>query len=1113
MTLIPRRKALGFVLFLTCVLAASLHAADAPKDDKKDDKPKWDVSNPPGTWTAVDIDTAETTWSNLDVSPDGKSFVFDMLGDLYVVPIEGGEGKALTEGIAWDTEPRYSPDGKRIAFISDRGGADNVWVVDAGGSNPRAVTEEKEHLVHNPSWSPDGDYIVAKKDFTSTRSIAAGEIWLFSVGGGEGLALVERPDGARAQKNIAEPSFSPDGRYVYFSQDTTPGRIWEYNKNPTGEIFTIRRLDRRTGEVDAFVAGAGGAIRPTPSRDGRFLAFVRRTPAMTSALYVKDLATGVERPVYDRLERDLQETDGSQGNTAAFGWTPDSASIVFWTGGKFHRVDVASKAVRDIPVHVRTSRKVRTALRFPVEVSPDEFDVRMPRWVQVSPDGSQVVFQALGRLYVKDLAGGRQRLLTGPGEGAPGGGWEFHPSFSRDGRFIVYTTWSDEHLGSVRVVPARGGASRTITKEPGHYVEPRFSPDGKRVVFRKVTGGYLTAGAGSQEPGIYLIGAEGGTPRILSRTGEAPHFAAAPDRVYFSDTLEETKLVLKSVNLEGVDAKTHFKGEKITSYSVSPDGRWVAFTEKQNAFVAPLATTGKTVDLSAESKSLPVRQVSSRSGENLHWSSDASKLRWAHGATLYARELKDAYAFLAGAPATLPEPVASGTDLSFRAAADKPAGRTALVGARVVTMRDAGRVQEVIENGVVLVNGKRIEAVGPRGQVAVPKDARMIDLTGKTIVPGLVDVHAHGPFANEGLVPEQNWQQLANLAFGVTTIHDPSNDTASVFAAAELQKAGLIVAPRIFSTGTILYGAHAPSYTAAINSYDDALFHVRRLKEAGAISVKSYQQPRRDQRQQVIAAGAELGVMVVPEGGAKFQFNMSEIVDGHTGIEHALPIADVYDDVKQLWSRTGTGYTPTFVVAYGGLAGETYWYDRTDVWKSYRLMRFTPHFDVDRDAIRRLHAPDDQYNHFQVAKTAHELRNRGVSVQIGAHGQRAGLAAHWEIWMMVQGGFTPWEALRGATIDGARYVGLDRDIGSLEPGKLADLFVIEGNPLEDIRVSERVSHCMLGGRLYDATTMDEIAPDKIKRRPFFFDKEGGDTIHPATQAWLEDLRTRYGWRH
>ena len=1104
---IARRIAIVATLVIAVSAGRSAFPAES-QDDKKKDEKKWDVAAPPGEWTSVRIDTAETTWSSIDVSPDGGSIVFDMLGDLYTVPMAGGEAKALSEGIPWETEPRFSPDGKKIAFISDRGGGDNLWVMNADGGGAKAISEEKEHLVHNPWWSAGGDYLLAKKDFTSTRSIPAGEIWLFHLGGGGGLPLFERPDGPKAQKNIAEPSLSPDGRYVYFSQDTTAGRVWQYNKDATGQIFVIRRLDRTTGEVDSYVEGAGGAIRPTPSHDGRLLAFVKRTPAFTSALYVKEMGSGVERPLFDQLDRDLQETDGSQGNTPAFAWTPDDKSIVFWSGGKIRRVDVASKEMVVIPVHVRSERKIRPALRFPVEVAPPEFQVRMPRWVIVSPDGSQVIFQALGKLYVGDAKGSKPRRLTAQSDHD-----EFHPAFSRDGRLVLFTTWNDVNLGSVRVISLADGAERILTKEPGHYVEPRFSPDGTRIVYRKFTDGYMTSGAWSVDPGIYVASADGGGAKRISKSGNGAHFGAASDRVFFSDTEEETQIVLKSVNLDGLDPRTHLRGKAVTEFSLSPDGRWIAFTENYNAYVAPFTLTGKTVEIGGETKSIPVRQVSKRAGEFLHWSGDSATLHWSHGAKLYSRELTDAFAFLAGAPEKLPEPVEEGIDLKLTVAADDPRGTIVLKGARIVTMRDAGKQQEVIEDGVIVVKGNRIEAVGTAKEVKIPGDAVVFDVTGKTIIPGLVDVHAHGPFAQEGIIPDQNWMQYTNLAFGVTTIHDPSNDTNSIFAAAELQKAGEIVAPRIFSTGTILYGATYPGVTAAIDSYDDALFHLRRLKEVGAISVKSYQQPRRDQRQQVIAAGQELGMMVVPEGGAKFQTNMSEVVDGHTGIEHASPLVALYEDVRQLWSQTAVGYTPTLGVAYGGLSGESYWYDRTDVWKDERLMRHVPRSVIEPASMRRSKAPDEHYNHVHVAHEAHELRERGVSVQMGAHGQREGLAAHWEMWMMAQGGFTPWQAIRAATVDGAHYVGLDRDLGSLEKGKLADLVVIDGNPLQEIRDSEKVAYTMLNGRLYESATMAQLAPDKVTPQPFFFTLEGGDTIHPATLAWLERLRERFGWDH
>jgi len=1103
------KRNLWLVALMALLLVLGAPLTEAKKEKKGDDEEdKWDVMNPPGEWESIVIDTTETTWSDVDVSPDGRTILFDMLGDIYSVPIEGGEATVLTGGIEWNFQPRFSPDGERIAFISDRGGADNLWIMNADGSDPRAVSEEKENLVHNPNWSHDGEYIVAKKGFTSTRSIPAGEIWMFHSGGGGGLQLTERPFKEKDQKTMAEPAFSPDDRYVYYSQDVTSGRTWQYNKDSTGQIFAIKRLDRQTGEIDMYVDGAGGAIRPTPSPDGRHLAFVKRTPAMTSALYIKDLETGKEVALYDHLDRDLQETNGSQGNNTAFAWTPDSESLVFWAGGKIRIVDVELKESEVIPVHVRVEKKIQPALRFPVDVCPDEFDVKMIRWAQMSPDGSQTVFQALGHLYVRDMATGQQKRLT-----SQNNHYEFYPSYSRDGREIVYVTWDDQKLGSIRVIPAAGGSSRMLTDDPGHYIAPRFAPDGDSIVYRKIAGGYLLSGQWSMEPGIYVLSTRGGKPTRVSKSGFNAHFGSDGDRVFFSAGVDETKLALKSVNLAGDDERMHLKGATVTEFGLSPDGRWIAFTEQYNAFVAPFMLTGKTVDIGPKTESVPVKQVSKRSGEFLHWSADSRKLHWAHGSTLFTRELKDAFGFLAGAPEELPEPVAEGLDLSFQVASDHPGGLIALKGARVVTMRDAGKTQEVIDNGVVLIDGNRIAAVGSASEMKIPADAEIIDVSGKTIIPGLVDVHAHGAMARSEITPEQNWSQFSNLAFGVTTIHDPSNDTSSIFAAAELQRAGELIAPRIYSTGTILYGAHATGYHAKINSLDDAKFHVQRLKDVGAISVKSYQQPRRDQRQQVIAAARELGMMVVPEGGAKFQHNMNQIVDGHTGIEHAISLARGYDDVEQLWSQSGTGYTPTFGVAYGGLSGELYWYEHTNVWENERLMRYVPRFIIEPASIRRPKAPEHHYNHIKVATFAKELRDLGVGVQIGAHGQREGLAAHWEMWMMNQGGFTPWEAIRGATIDGATYVGLDGDVGSLEPGKLADLVVIDGNPLKDLRRSEYVTHTMINGRLYETATMNQVAPDQVERQAFFFELEGGDTVHPSTQQWLQNLKERFGWVH
>jgi imidazolonepropionase-like amidohydrolase len=405
------------------------------------------------------------------------------------------------------------------------------------------------------------------------------------------------------------------------------------------------------------------------------------------------------------------------------------------------------------------------------------------------------------------------------------------------------------------------------------------------------------------------------------------------------------------------------------------------------------------------------------------------------------------------------------------------------VGGRVVTMKG----DAVIADGVVVVEGNRIVAVGPRGSTKVPADAKVVDVKGKTVMPGIVDVHWHGGFGTEEVVPQRNWVMYASLAFGVTTVHDPSNDTSTVFAASEMARAGLITAPRIFSTGTILYGAGG-DFRAEINSLDDARFHLKKLKAVGAFSVKSYNQPRREQRQQVVTAARELGMMVVPEGGSVYQHNMTMVADGNTGVEHSVPVAKLYEDALQLWSQSKVGYTPTLVVGYGGLSGEYYWYERTRVWQNKRLLTFVPQDNVDARAMRPLmSAGDHDFNHVNIAKSAADLAKRGVMVNIGAHGQREGLGAHWEMWMLAQGGMKPLDVLKAATISGARYLGLDKDIGSLEVGKLADVIVIDGNPLADIRVTEKVSHTMINGRLFDAATMDQILPALARRGKFFWE--------------------------
>ncbi|MGM0482012.1 MAG: amidohydrolase family protein [Pseudomonadota bacterium] len=1029
---------------------------------------EWQVDQPQGVFDSIDISVNQGTWMNVDLSPDGKTLVFDLLGDIYRMPASGGQAEKLTSDIAWQMQPVFSPDGSQIAFTSDQGGGDNIWVMDTDGSNQRAVTEETFRLLNSPAWSPNGEFIVARKHYTATRSLGAGEVWMYHVSGGTGIQLTERPND---QKDLGEPAFSPDGQYIYFSQDDTAGKTFHYSKDSLEGIYEIKRFERETGDIETLISGAGGAIRPTPSPDGRYLAYIKRED-FNSVLYLLDLKTGEHRRVFKNMERDMQETWAIHGVYPKMDWTPDSKELVFWAGGHIQRLNIESGDARVIPFSVETTKQVQKPLRFEQDIDNDTFDVKMLRMTQVSPAGDEVVYQALGHIYRKSLPDGKAERLTSAEH------FELYPRYSRDGEKLVYVTWDDQQLGQVIVRDLSSGQEKVLNTGGGTFVEPVFSPDGQSVVYRKVSGGYITSDKYGLETGVYELDLASGDPRKVADAGWLPQFGARNDRLYLMTPAD--KPTLSVVDLETKQARPLYQSELATEYRVSPDGKQLAFAERFKVFVTPLVERGEVINVGPGDKQMPVKQLSVRAGESLSWTHDSSQLYWTLGPELYHTDVSSA--FNADMDSTKLQ-TENGLDIGFSMDAMVPDTTVAFVGGQVITMEG----DRVINDGVVVVENNHIVAVGSRDEIDVPAAAEVIDTTGKTVMPGLFDAHAHGSQGSNEIIPQQNWGQYANLAFGVTSIHDPSNDTTEFFAASEMQKAGQIAAPRLYSTGTILYGAHGPGYTSHVDSLEDAKFHLQRLKKVGAFSVKSYNQPRRNQRQQVIQAGRELEMMVVPEGGSLLQHNLSMVFDGHTTVEHSIPVESIYDDIRQMWSQTDVAYTPTLGVAYGGIWGENYWYAETDVWKHPKLSKYVPQEFLVGKSVRREKAPKNHYNHFNNAEVAAELQDLGVDVLSGAHGQREGLAQHWEIWMMAQGGMSPLDALRTATIDPAKVFGMDHQVGSIKEGKLADIIVIDGDPLQDIRSTDQVTYTMVNGVLYDATTMDQILPVSKKRQPFYWE--------------------------
>ena len=406
------------------------------------------------------------------------------------MPIEGGEARALASGMAWDMQPRYSPDGKWIAFTSDRGGGDNFWIMDANGGTARQITKESFRLLNKPEWHPNGRYVAGRKHFTTRRSLGAGEIWFYSLDGGDGVQLVKRP-GDEYQKELGEPAFSPDGKYLYYSQNVDAGQHLRVRAGREQSQCSASSATNWPPAKPRHAVSEPGGASSSDAVARRPLARVRASRAHAASVRDCAVRQGSRRrarsgSLYLDLDRDMQETWAINGLYPNMDWTPDSKTLVFWAGGGIKRIDVASGAVSDIPFHVKEHARRDAAAAVRRRPShPTKCSRSMARFASVSPDGKQVVFESFGRLWLKDVADGAARRLTRD-EAA-------RSSCSLPGRATAsassFVRWTDAGLGEVHVVAAGGGSSRAVIEAarplPASALQPGRQIDRGRALDRR----------------------------------------------------------------------------------------------------------------------------------------------------------------------------------------------------------------------------------------------------------------------------------------------------------------------------------------------------------------------------------------------------------------------------------------------------------------------------------------------------------------------------------------------------------------------------------------------------------------------------------------------------
>jgi Tol biopolymer transport system component len=1063
----------------------------------------WDVTDTGQPFTEAKFTVTEGTWMDVDVSPDGKTLVFDLLGDIYSIPASGGDAKLIHGGPALEYSPRFSPDGQKLLYFSDRVGADNLWVSNIDGSGARQITQETSSALTTLAWGPQGDCVVASKFGSDTSRYKASEIWLYHLDGGKGRLLVETPKNNMA---VLEPELSHDGRYLYYTENITAHQSSFVFADALQPIYAIKRRDLSNGKAEELVSGFGGATTAQISPDDGRIAFIRRVKAKT-VLFVYDLRTGEQRPVYDGLDRGLHGSYVPRAGSyyPQYAWFPDGHHVAIWSGGKIYRIDVDTQVREEIPFRVATEQRITVPPRFENPLAPEQFTVRAIQQIAPTPDGKSIAFNALGHLWQKSLPDGKPQRLT------QDSAFEFEPSYSADGASLAYVSWDDEKGGALELMNVKGRQVKTMVKGVGIIRQPTFSADGKRLVYWLQRGNARIGGYRTIEPGIYWLSVTEGRPHYVGpvhgKSDKHPQFSPDGQRIYYATEDKGGSgptNVIESVNLDGLDKRQHVTTGQMSELRISPDLNWLAYKMNLQYYVIPYREIGAPINLTKAGQELPATQLTEYPSFEIAWSADAKRVSWVLGSTLYS-------AAIAGRPSADVKPVVTQTTIGLEVPADKPQGVVAFTNGRIITMH----AERVIEHGTLVVEGNRIVAVGPADRVEVPKAAKVIDVTGKTLMPGLVDMHGH--VWTKNLLPQKQPNHYALLAFGVTTNFDPSNGEIPGYATTEMTLAGVTVGPRFISTGQTIYGldeARASNFHP-IKDFEDARKIIAYKKAEGGVIVKSYTQPMRSQRQQLIKAARESGLMVTPEGEGNFYHNLTMLLDGHVSVEHNMPLANYYDDLVQLIAHGGTSLTPTLVVTLGDTWAENYFYQTTRLWDDPKVgtyiqttASFSSPLGSAPDAppyvrgMVGLHQAEELWDMSMrsVSRALKKVDDAGGVVNIGAHGILQGLGTHWEMWALAEGGMSNLHVLRAGTLNGAKTLGLDKQIGTLEAGKLADLLVLDANPLENIRNTNTVRYTMVNGRLYDSLTMNEIGNYNRPRSKFFWELESYKGID-WNEAW------------
>lgn len=882
--------------------------------------------------------------------------------------------------------------------------------------------------------------------------------------------------------------FSPDGKFAYVLDSQ---RIFRFDEN-------ARTKTALSSPLPKFVNGI-------LSSDARWWCYIADSNK-DRTLLIHDLVTNETRMLVPSLF--LHHPWSWRISQPHYCFSPDCKFIYISYGGKIHRINVLTGQDDIVPFRADVRADLGPFLYFTSRVTYDTVRVKCTRSADASPDGRHLVFSALGKIYQMDLHTGKSRQLVSQAVN------QFQPVYSPDGQWIAYVSWCDTTGGGLWRVRAEGGQPTRLTTTQGQYQYPAWAPDGESiaVVRGNLKDGFLKFGGGGtgqvevvsvNNDRIQIVADSVPLINRLAFSADGHKVIYAPKRTLLTKNGFPVQLVAKDI--AGGESEVLAVGKDLPDWfdtmqkTLSPDGRFIVCSVDEDLYLVPVSLMQTPTVLADGTQRLSVLRFAA--GLDPYWEKGGKVLAWSYGNKFYrinpdkvlAAGEKANYGGDALSPAgryfltvkVAPDEV---IDLHVSIPSQYGRGTVALTGVRIISMQG----EKVTERGSIVIKDGRILSLGEEGTVPIPRDAKVLDLPGTTVMPGFVDLHLHLHFPAEQF-PQQHWSLLTNLAFGVTTARDPSS-TFDSYSCAEMLQTGQMLGPRLYTVGRPVRTGDG---VIGIDNFQDALAVVQKRAALGSNYLKYYLhwEPHVD-RQWAVIACREAGLNMTNEGLLEPFGQLAMIKDGSTGIEHSPLWGDPYQDMILFYAHSQTYLTPTLQVTYalGAFYNDvnltsardyfisTYWNRPQE-----KLTRFPPGLPgpwpvnsgvegLSRGSTPTI--PDTSLLRSFIATSSiyARIRKAGGRVVLGSHGDDEGVGVHDELWALQMGGLTNMEALQAATIMGAEALGIQKDVGSLETGKIADLLILNKNPLEDIHNSLEIRYVMKGGIIYDGNTLDEIWP-------------------------------------